>query len=110
VISGDTRPSPNLVRLAMGADVLVHEVAFVPALEEMLRTVPFAARMREHLLSAQSTAEEVGRTATKAGVKTLVLSHFIPSGRPSVSDQQWLDAVKPHFSGNIVVGHDLMEI
>jgi len=110
VISGDTRPSPNLVNLAKGADVLVHEVAYVPALEEMLRTVPFAARMREHLLSAQSTAEEVGHTATEAGVKTLVLSHFIPSGRPTVAEQTWRDAVKPHFSGTIVVGRDLMEI
>lgn len=26
------------------------------------------------------------------------------------SDQRWIDAVKPHFSGNIVVGRDLMEL
>ena len=54
-------------------------------------------------------AEDVGRIASEAGVKTLVLSHFVPSGN-TVSDQQWLDAVKPHFSGTIVVGRDLMEI
>jgi ribonuclease BN (tRNA processing enzyme) len=110
VIAGDTRPTPNLVRLAKGADVLVHEVTYVPALEEMLRAVPSAARLREQIMTAQSTAEEVGRTATEAGVKTLVLSHFIPSGRPTVPEQTWRDAVKPYFSGNIVVGRDLMEI
>ena len=35
VISGDTRPSENLVRLAKGADVLVHEVMYLPALEKL---------------------------------------------------------------------------
>jgi len=110
VISGDTRPSPNLVRLAQGADVLVHEVMYLPALDEILRTAPFAPTMRAHMMSGHSTAEQVGRIAAEASVKTLVLSHFVPGAQPPVSDQMWLDAVKPYFSGNIVVGHDLMEI
>lgn len=110
VIAGDTRPTPQLTGLARGADVLVHEVTYVPALDEMLRAVPSATRLREQIMTAQSTTEEVGRTATEAGVKTLVLSHFIPSGRPTVSEQTWRDAVRPYFSGNIIVGRDLMEI
>jgi ribonuclease BN (tRNA processing enzyme) len=110
VISGDTRPSPNLVRLAQGADVLVHEVLYAPALEGLLAsTAAFAPKMRTHMASGHTTAEDVGRIASEAGVKTLVLSHFVPSGS-TVSDQQWLDAVKPHFSGRIVVGRDLMEL
>lgn len=110
VISGDTRPTADLVRLAKGADVLVHEVTYVPALDEMLRAIPSAKRLREQIMTAQSTTEDVGRTATEAGVKTLVLSHFIPSGRPTVPEQTWRDAVKPYFSGQVVVGRDLMEI
>jgi ribonuclease BN (tRNA processing enzyme) len=110
VISGDTRPSPDLVRLAKGADILVHEVLYAPALDALVANAPFAPTMRAHLLAAHTTAEDAGRVATEAGVKTLVLSHFVPGAQPPVSDQQWLDAVKPYFSGNIVVGRDLMEI
>lgn len=38
VISGDTAPSENLVRLAYGADVLVHEVMHLPSLDKLLST------------------------------------------------------------------------
>ena len=40
VISGDTAYSENLVRLARGADVLVHEVMYLPALEKLIATEP----------------------------------------------------------------------
>jgi ribonuclease BN (tRNA processing enzyme) len=110
VISGDTRPSDNLVRLARGADVLVHEVMYLPALERLIATEPDAKTLRAHLLASHSTCEEVGRAATAAGVKTLVLSHFVPGGAPVIPDSVWFDAVRPYFSGNLIVGHDLLEI
>ncbi|HEY0267352.1 MAG TPA: MBL fold metallo-hydrolase, partial [Rhizomicrobium sp.] len=99
VISGDTRPSDNLVALAQGADVLVHEVMYLPALERLMAAEPNAKTLREHLLSAHTTTEEVGRIATRAGVKTLVLSHFVPGGLPAIPDQTWIDAVRPTFAG-----------
>jgi ribonuclease BN (tRNA processing enzyme) len=43
-------------------------------------------------------------------VKTLVLSHFVPGDYPFVEDRVWMDAVRPHFAGEIIVGRDLMEI
>ena len=110
VISGDTRPSENLVRLAKGADVLVHEVMYLPALEKLTASEPNATTLRAHLLAAHTTTEEVGRIATEAGVKTLVLSHFVPGGTPVIPDKDWYDAVKPHFAGRLIVGRDLMEI
>jgi ribonuclease BN (tRNA processing enzyme) len=109
VFSGDTRPSENLVKLAKGADVLVHEVMYLPAVDKMAAGESNAKTLREHLLSAHTTAEEVGRVATQAGVKTLVLSHFVPGG-PGIGDQTWADAVRPHFSGRLIVGRDLMEL
>jgi len=110
VISGDTRPSQNLVRLAHGADVLVHEVMYLPALEKLSAGEPNATSLSAHLKSAHTTTEEVGRIATEAGVKTLVLSHFVPGGMPAIPDQVWYDAVKPYFSGRLIVGRDLLEI
>jgi len=110
VFSGDTRPSKNLVELAKGADVLVHEVMHMPSLDQLIATEPNAKTLREHLLAAHTTCEEVGRVATEAGVKTLVLTHFVPGGYPFLKDEVWAEAVRPHFSGNLVVGHDLQEL
>jgi ribonuclease BN (tRNA processing enzyme) len=110
VISGDTRPSDNLVELARDADVLVHEVMHVPSLESLIAREPNAKTLREHLLASHTSTEQVGRVATEAGVKTLVLSHFVPGGYPFLPDEMWYDAVRPHFSGTLVVGHDLQEI
>ncbi|MFC4764144.1 MBL fold metallo-hydrolase [Dyella koreensis] len=110
VISGDTCPSEHLIKLAHGADVLVHEVMYLPALEKLIATEPNAARLREHLLASHTTTEQVGRIATEAGVKTLVLSHFVPGGYPPIADDVWRDAVAPHFKGRLIVGHDLQEI
>ncbi|QNK03709.1 MBL fold metallo-hydrolase [Dyella telluris] len=110
VFSGDTRPSENLVALARGADVLVHEVMYLPALDTLIATEPNATRLREHLLASHTTTEQVGRIATEAGVKTLVLNHFVPGGNPPVPEETWRDAVAPHFKGRIIVGRDLMEI
>ena len=110
VISGDTRPSPALVELARGADVLVHEVMYLPGIERLVAASPNARTLREHLVASHTSCEDVGRVATEAGVKTLVLSHFVPGGPPAIPDETWRDAVRPHFKGEIVVGRDLMVI
>ena len=110
VISGDTAYSENLVRLAQGADVLVHEVMYLPALEKLIATEPNAVRLKEHLLASHTTTEQVGKIATAAKVKTLVLSHLVPGGFSFIEDKVWLEAVRPYFAGEIVVGRDLMEI
>lgn len=110
VFSGDTAPCDNVVELARGADVLVHEVMYLPAMEQLIATEPNAATLREHLLASHTSTEQLGKIATRAGVKTLVLSHFVPGGFPFVPDQVWLDAVRPHFAGKIIVGRDLLEI
>lgn len=110
VISGDTRPSPALVELARGADVLVHEAMHVPAIEPLLARAPNPAALREHLLASHTTTAQVGKLATEAGVKTLVLSHLVPAGPAPLGDEVWADAVRPHFKGKIVVGRDLLEL
>jgi ribonuclease BN (tRNA processing enzyme) len=109
VFSGDTTYSANVVALAKGADILIHEVMNLDVLDSLIASEPNAENLRQHLLASHSTPEQVGRVATEAGVKTLVLSHYVPGG-PVLTDQQWLEAVRPYFQGEIVVGRDLLSI
>lgn len=109
VFSGDTHPSENLIELARGADILVHEVIDLQAIEAVVKNEAQATRLRQHLLAAHTPMSQVGQIATRAGVKTLVLNHFVP-GAPPIPDQVWYDAVKPHFKGRLVIGRDLMEL
>ena len=110
VISGDTAPSDNLIRLARGADVLVHEALYAPGVERLVASVPNAATRTQSILSHHTTAEDAGRVAQAAGVKTLVLSHFVPAEDPAVTDRMWSDAARKHFGGQVIVGKDLLEI
>jgi ribonuclease BN (tRNA processing enzyme) len=110
VISGDTAPTDALVELAKGADVLVHEALYVPALEKLLARNPNAARLRDHIIASHTVTEDVGRVAAAAGVKLLVLSHLVPGDDWAVTDELWMEGPRQHFSGRIVVARDLMEI
>ena len=110
VLSGDTAYAPELARFTRGADVLVHEALYLPGLEALLRRVPDAARLREHLVASHTTPEDAGRIAAEAGVSTLVLSHLVPGDDPSITDEQWAAGARRFFKGRIVVGRDLMEV
>jgi ribonuclease BN (tRNA processing enzyme) len=108
VFSGDTRPSDRLIELARGADVLVHEVMLLSALREIASGN--APSLMDHLLRSHTTTEELGRVAAAAGVRTVVLSHLVPGGLPSITDEMWAEGVRRHFQGEIIVGRDMMEI
>jgi len=110
VISGDTKPCDALIRLAQGADILVHEALFPSAVGRMVAPLPNAAALQRSILSHHTPAEEVGRVAQAAGVKTLVLSHFVPAEDPSITEQMWIDAAARTYKGTIVLGKDLLEI
>jgi ribonuclease BN (tRNA processing enzyme) len=110
VISGDTAPSDNLIALARGADVLVHEAMFPVGVDRLVANVPNAATLKQSILSHHTSAEDAGRVAQAAGVKTLVLSHFVPPDDPAITDDMWLAAARTHFRGTVVVGKDLLEI
>lgn len=113
--SGDTTPLEAVAQMAKGADVLVHETMYVPAVETYIkdqiakgRPVKFEAFMA-HMKADHTPAEDVGRIAEEAGVKTLVLSHLTPA-IDSISDDTWRAPVAKHFKGEIIVGKDLMVV
>jgi ribonuclease BN (tRNA processing enzyme) len=109
--SGDTTPVEAVAQLAKGADVLVHEAMYLPVLIDYLhaqiakgRPIKFDDYLA-HMNADHSPAEEVGRIAQEAGVKTLVLSHLTPA-IDSISDDTWRAAAAKNFQGEIVVAHD----
>lgn len=110
VISGDTAYAPELAEFAKGADVLVHEVMYLPGVDALVKRLPNVTRLRKHLLAAHTVPADVGRIAAQAGVKTLVLTHFVPGDDPSITDEDWAKDVRKHFKGRIIVGKDLLEI
>lgn len=108
VISGDTTICQNLIELARGADVLVHEALYTQGLESRLGNHN-ARRLLEHLLASHTKVEDTGVVAREAGVKTLVLSHLFPSD-PSVDDATWAACARSEFDGEVIVGRDLVVV
>ena len=108
VFSGDTAYNPKLAEFARGADVLVHECMYLPAVDRLVARTKNGATLRKHLLDSHTTTEDVGRIAAAAGVKVLVMSHFVPGD--FVTDDNWTEDVKKNFAGKVVVAKDLMEL
>lgn len=108
VFSGDTGRSDNLIELAKGADVLVHEAIDMSWPRKMLpepRSAADEAKLR-HLLEAHTDIAELGPLAQQAKVRTLVVSHLSP---PTTSDQGYLSQIKG-FDGTAVVGRRLFSL
>jgi len=89
VFSSDTAYNPELAEFAKGADVLVHECLYVPAVDRLVIKTKNGATLKKHLLESHTSTEDVGRIAAAAGVEVLVLSHFVPGDDPLVTDDNW---------------------
>jgi ribonuclease Z len=102
-LAGDTIPCAELDEMCAGADVYVQTVIR----EDMVRRVP-SARLQD-ILDYHSTVEQAAQTAARAGVKTLMLTHYVP---PLMKGQEeaWRALARPHFSGEIVLGDDLTSV
>jgi ribonuclease BN (tRNA processing enzyme) len=118
VVSGDTAYSANLVALAKGADFFVCEVIDLSIYDAMMAQAKAQEAkgnmnsVAKHVAETHSTTVDVGRMAAEAGVKTLVLSHLLPgSNRNSVAefpDTTYIEGVRRHFAGQVVIGRDQM--
>lgn len=85
--SCDTEPCVEVVRLAQGADVLIHEAT--------------GASM------GHSSAEQAGEIAARAGVSQLYLIHY-PTGEYARDDLT--KEAKQHFQGKIDLATDFMTL
>lgn len=105
VVSGSGWGAETLASFAGGADVLVHEAAYLPTVAELEGTgaeVPYPERLeREALL--HTSILEVGGIATEAQVDRLVLVRLRP---PPFFDLQVRSLVENDYAGEIVVADD----
>ncbi len=112
VFSGDTGPCGHVIgEFAKDADILVHEVIDLPAFERLLpagASPQWREGLMNHMRTEHTSPEEIGRTASEAGVKKVVLSHVIP-GLPTDKESAYIDGVRKFYSGPVVLGQDLME-
>ncbi|MEV5551331.1 MBL fold metallo-hydrolase [Streptomyces sp. NPDC052309] len=106
VFSGDTSASDNLVRLARGADILVHEVIDL----DFYADSGLDDALLDHLRVSHTDVTEVGPLAERAGVGTLVLSHLVPADPAKVGKGSWARRARSGFGGRVVVGEDLLSL
>jgi ribonuclease Z len=75
--------------------------------DDLVRLVPIA-RFQD-IVDYHSTVEDAARTAARAGVGTLVLTHYVPAMVPEQRDE-WRARAAAHFDGDIVLADDLTTV
>lgn len=103
VLAGDSVPCSTLDELASGANALVHTVIR----KDLVELMP-AQRIRD-ILDYHSSVEQAAATAARAGVQTLVLTHYVPPLVPGQEDQ-WRALAAQEFSGRVELGNDLLRV
>jgi ribonuclease BN (tRNA processing enzyme) len=115
VFTGDTGPTEALVELAKGADLLVSEANSIEQrMQDLVRsgqwqvmTPEEQVRIKRQMAEGHLSTDDVGKMATRAGVKTVVLTHLTWKADDDYST--WADEVKKHFSGPVLIARDLKE-
>jgi ribonuclease Z len=103
VLAGDTVPCPSLDELAAGAGALVHNV-----IRKDLMALAPQRRLRD-ILDYHSSVEEAAATAARAGVGTLILTHYVPPLIPG-QEEQWRALAATEFPRQIELGDDLHRV
>ena len=99
VISGDTRPSQNLIRYSEGADILVHEVYSQAGFDKKTEV------WKKYHASHHTSTFELGEIAKKTKPGLLVLHHILFWG---ANEEELLDEISQIYDGLVSVGSDMM--
>lgn len=98
-ISGDTRPSDNLVKFSKGVDVLIHEIVD----EASLKTLVPSQRLFEAIVGHHTTPEQAADIFRRVSPRLAVFSHA--QGGAAV-----VERTRRTYSGRVEFGEDLMVI
>ena len=100
VISGDTRPLPELVEFAHGADVLVH---MAMDLQADIDAWP-------EIATSCTGAAGAAQIAAQASVKRLVMVHLGDTTDDPERRDAMLAEARAQFDGDIALGEDFLEV
>jgi ribonuclease Z len=103
--SGDTTVCANLLAWARDVDLLVHECFIHP--EMQARRGGRADQGLHNVAAYHTLSSEVGKVASRAGARLLVLNHFVPV---EFDRAALLGEVTADFAGPVVIGEDLLTI
>lgn len=103
VFSGDSAQCKELVKIASTADLLIQDTC---AVFSKLYGDERSRKIRDALIGFHASPAQAGEMAQRAGVKKLVCTHLLPGADP----EQVLEEAQADFIGEVVVGHDLMEL
>ncbi|WP_066396503.1 MBL fold metallo-hydrolase [Neobacillus mesonae] len=106
VISGDTAPTPNIVELARGANLLVLDSALTTTSVYTKGGNKEFSKVFENLKKEHCTPVQCGQIAQEAEVKTLVLTHFLPEA----DGEEAFAETSSVFAGEVIVPKDLQKI
>ncbi len=102
VFSGDTAVNDDLIALAHGADILVHQVADLGYLERHGYTGADLAR----IAALHTDVNQVGGIAERARVHELILTHYLPAEPDAISEAEWARRTGQGFRGTTTAGND----
>jgi ribonuclease BN (tRNA processing enzyme) len=102
VFSGDTSVNDDLITLAHGADILVHQVADLG----YLASHGFAGPALDRMAALHTDVGEVGSVAERAEVDELVLTHYLPAEPTAISEAEWVGRAGQGFGGTTTAGRD----
>ncbi len=103
VLAGDSVPCASLDELADRAGALVHTVIR----KDLIEQVP-QQRLKD-ILDYHSSVEEAAATATRAGVGTLILTHYVPPLAPG-QEEEWRARAASAFDRQVELGDDLHRV
>ncbi len=112
MFSSDTAYNPKLAEFAKESTCWCTRCLYVPAVDQLVLRTKNGATLKKHLLDSHTSAEDVGRIAAAAGVKTLVLEpHRSTARRRARRHGRRPDCGRAaNFSGKVIVAKDLMEL
>jgi ribonuclease BN (tRNA processing enzyme) len=102
VFSGDTTVNKDLIALAQGADILVHQVADLG----YLKCHGMTGAALERMAALHTDVAQVGGVAESARVHELILSHYLPADPDAITGTEWAQRAGQGFSGTTTAGSD----
>lgn len=105
VLSGDTRPTPALVKHSLSADLLVHEV-IPPRMIAYLKANYSAAQVKT-VVDHHTTARQAAEIFAAAHPGLAAYSHYVANPE---SDKELIATTRQAYSGPLLLGKDLTSI